>query len=491
MTVSVRVSPEVGIQTHAKKRLMPPPWAGCAVVMFIAFVFGGGTYQRSWPDAVVQVASLPLLIWAIPQVRLRWSNERVRGALLLAGAVVALPLMQLVPLPPVLWTLIPARDFVAAGFTEVLDGLPWFPISLSPAETWRSALSLLPPIAIFLSVIGLDRSARRTLTLLFIGFVFLSVVVGLAQAAQGPSGPFRFYGESTAAEGFFLNRNHFAAFLYAAVPFTAAWIVGLVADRRPHILVAAMLCLLVFASLLLGLGIARSRVGLMLAVLAALSSFALARTSRGGLPKVKARKYLFAGAFVGALLVFQFAALGLLQRLEADPLADARWTINSVTFPAAVDFLPFGSGFGTFDSIYMMYESSDLLTPSYVNNAHNDYAELLLEAGLPAAVVVALFFWCFLLNAFRAWRKPEGHVRAVDVALSRAATISIVLLVIHSAFDYPLRAAAISTLFAFACALILPAAPAASNEAPEGDTGGEAPRRRRRRASKVRSARYV
>ena len=87
LALLLSVGHQVGLSSVAK-RLLPPPWAACAVVMSIAFAFGGGTYQRSWPDAVVQIASLPLLVWAIPQVRLRWSNEWVRGALLLAGAVV-------------------------------------------------------------------------------------------------------------------------------------------------------------------------------------------------------------------------------------------------------------------------------------------------------------------------------------------------------------------------------------------------------------------
>lgn len=423
----------------------------------MAIIFGGSTYQRTWPDAVVQIASLAPLVAALWQIAPIWSNPRIRAALLLCAAVVAFPLLQLVPMPPVLWTTLPGRGPIEAAFREANIELPWFPISLSPAETWRSALALLPPVAIFLSVLTLDRRSRRALTLLLICVGFFSVLVGLAQVSGGADGPFRFYGPATTAVGFFINRNHYAALLYTIIPFTAAWIVGLAADRRPQMLVGIGLCLLVFASLMLGLGMAQSRAGLTLAILAALASFALARARPGKPNETWARKLIFAGGFIGLLLVVQFAAIGVLQRLEADPLDDERWTYTVVTMRAARDFFPFGSGLGTFDSVYKAYEEDEMLSDSYLNNAHNDFAELFLEGGVLSAVLLAVFSGLFLTTAARNWRKSvDPRSRVLDVALLRAGSIAIVLLLLHSAVDYPLRSAALSTIFAFSCALMLP-----------------------------------
>lgn len=433
-----------------------PAWSICAALLLIAVVFGGGTYQRSWPDAVVQLASLPVLGLASWLIAPRWSETRIRTALLVAGAFLAWPLLQLLPLPPSVWTMLPGREMIEAGFRGAKIELPWFPISLSPAETWRSALSLLPPLAIFLSALSLGRRARRALTICLISVGFLSVVLGLAQIAGGREGPFRLYGEGAAAVGFFINRNHYAALLYAIIPFTAAWAVGLAADRRPETFIGIILCLLVFVSLLLGLGMAQSRAGFTLAFLAAAGSLALAWHA-GALSAARGRWFILAATLVAIVLVVQFASVGIMQRLESDPLADDRWTFTAVTLRAALDFLPFGSGFGTFDSIFKMYESVDMLAPSYVNNAHNDFAEAFLEGGLGSAALLAAFLGWFFIIAAEIWRTPRrSRVSALDISLARAGSLTIALLLLHSAFDYPLRSAALASILAFSCALMLP-----------------------------------
>jgi hypothetical protein len=108
---------------------------------------------------------------------------------------------------------------------EILgDKLSWMPISLSPNQTWLSALSLIPPLAIFLATLLLPYRERRWLSLVFLAVGVLSVFVGLIQVAQGPESPLRFfaYTNLTEAVGFFANRNHFAALLYALIMFAAA-----------------------------------------------------------------------------------------------------------------------------------------------------------------------------------------------------------------------------------------------------------------------------
>jgi hypothetical protein len=426
--------------------------ATSATLMVIAIIFGGGTYQRGWPNAVVQLASLPLLAIAVWQIPLRAPSIHVRLALLLMIAIVALPLFQLVPLPPNLWTALPGREPFAAGFREANIDLPWLPISLSPSETWRSALSLLPPVAVFLAALNLDWNARRAVTILLILAGFLSVVVGLAQVAGGPSSPLRLYGVNSAAVGFFINENHFAALLYTMIPFAAAWAIGLATDRRPEILVGILLCLLVIASLLLGLGIAQSRAGLVIAIFAGLASIALTRIRTGASPGVRAHRLILLAVFVGVLLILQFASVGILSQLEKDPLR------------AALDYFPFGSGFGTFDSVYHMYETASMLDPTYVNNAHNDFAEAFLEGGLIFVAILLAFLGWFLLVALRIWQAPSNaRSSALDISLARAANINVILLLLHSGFDYPLRAAALSSIFAFSCALLLPPLRSASH----------------------------
>ncbi|MFI2901517.1 O-antigen ligase family protein, partial [Klebsiella aerogenes] len=67
-------------------------------------------------------------------------------------------------------------------------------------------------------------------------------------------------------------------------------------------------------------------------------------------------------------------------------------------------YFPAGSGFGGFDTIFRVHEPYALLKPTYFNHAHNDWLEILLDGGLPAALllVVALGWW--LRASIRVWR---------------------------------------------------------------------------------------
>ena len=72
-------------------------------------------------------------------------------------------------------------------------------------------------------------------------------------------------------------------------------------------------------------------------------------------------------------------------------------------------------------------------------------------------IAVGFLAW-FAVSSFRLWSsgQPEGPV--LDLALAQAASIVIGLLLLHSAADYPLRTAALSVLFAIACAYLIPRA---------------------------------
>ena len=151
----------------------------------------------------------------------------MRVPLFFCVAVVAIPLVQLIPLPPWLWTALPGRGPSAETFEILGQKTPWMPISVVPHETWLSALSLIPPLAIFLATLLLPYRERRWLSLVFLAVGVVSVFMGMIQVAQGPESPLRFFEitNETEAVGFFANRNHFAALLYALTLFAAAWTV--------------------------------------------------------------------------------------------------------------------------------------------------------------------------------------------------------------------------------------------------------------------------
>jgi hypothetical protein len=63
------------------------------------------------------------------------------------------------------------------------------------------------------------------------------------------------------------------------------------------------------------------------------------------------------------------------------------------------------------------------------------------------------------------WRRIQHGDSVLDITLSRAGSIAIVLLLLHSVVDYPLRSPALMILFALSCAYMVPlAGPARSRE---------------------------
>lgn len=442
-----------------------------ALVVLASLVLGGGSRQGFAGDAALQLIAIPLLI----AVFYRWltdpreKKQSGSGPFVAAALICGLPLLQLVPLPPDIWTKLPGRAVIVENFGLTGQPLPWLPLSVSPSTTWLSVLSLLPPIALFLGVSRIPLERRRALSLLFLAGGVVSVFLGLLQVAQGPASALRFYAVTNPSEpvGFFANRNHFAALLYSLIVIAFVWAAKLLADsgiRKAAPMIQAAMALLAITVFLAGELMARSRMGLGLTILALLFCWPLARGFRnqGADPPQKATaiKLLLAAGVVGVLLLTQFLLYRVAERFAFDPLADQRVQFARNTWAAAKSFMPFGSGTGTFVQAYGLFDKpEDLLANSFANRAHNDALELLLESGAAGLALAILFGFWFLRRSIAVWRSPSklGYVEPIDAGLARAGSVVITLLLLHSMADYPLRTAAMMAVFSFAAGLLVPA----------------------------------
>jgi O-antigen ligase len=307
-------------------------------------------------------------------------------------------------------------------------------------------------------MLSLEQRSRRVLILLLFVIVFASVVLDLLQTMDGDGSPLRFYAITNRdrAVGFFANANHNAAFLYSAIPFAVAWAIGLVLDRRRNRAIGLASLALLLLMIIIGVTVTRSRAGMVLLVVASFSGVLLAwRYSRGRSGR-RLLGFAIAASVVVLLVAFQFGFVGFTQRFEQSGIEEIRWPVAQVTSQAAIANLPFGTGFGTFVPVYDQFAPRTLLGYSYVNHAHDDWLELWLTGGAPAIVLAVCFLAWFATSTFRLWgsSQPEGPV--LDLALAQAASIVIVLLLLHSVLDFPLRIPAVLVLFAMACAFLLP-----------------------------------
>ena len=419
-----------------------------AFTLLIALTVGGATRQGLGSDAIPELVSLPLLAMALPRA---WpSLKRSRSALALAIGVVALPCLQLIPLPFWLWSLLPGRQSIVDILATAGAPPSWRPISLIPGATERALLSLLPGLAIFLSVLSLDRTARRLLLLLAAAIGVLSALIAMLQVLGGLDSGLYFFSFTNVGRGvgFFANANHFAAFEYVLLPIAAAALTEIHIRSLAYSLAVFGL---VVPALLFGLALSGSRSAIILGAVSILATMPLVlgpEIARWG-----HRRTLWLVAFLALALIPLMGGLGLMaiftRFATQDVAEDARWIIAGETWRAILTFAPFGAGVGTFPRVYPLHESAAALIPELVNRAHDDLLETLFEGGLGSlALLLAFLGWFFLTMR----RILFGDLESVG-RQARAGVIAIALLLVHSLWDYPLRTIALESLFALCVAL--------------------------------------
>lgn len=432
------------------------------ILLSASLALGGATGQGFWSDAIVQLTSLLMLVLVALLAPRRLLSEAGAWPLCIAVVIVGVPLAQLAPLPPSIWSVLPGRPIIYESFRQAAIEPPWLPLSLSPEKTLRSCLALAPPIAIFVAATLFGPAARRAMAATVLAFVGLNILLGVAQVAGGPSSALRFYSITNIdrAVGFFANRNHYSALLYGAAPIFGAWGIWRARNGGDGPLNSVFLWGTLYVLLMFGLMSAGSRAGMLLAILAGLGIVALARKESKGFDTfapmfalvrnapVVLRTALIAAAsgavlFGGAAWVYKNSAkLGL---------HDARIDIFHTAWSAAIAYAPVGAGFGAFAAVYQMFEDPRLLSTEFINRAHSDWLELWLEGGVSSVATGSGFFLWFVVAAGRVWREAEGNAADFDPILARASTIVIALLAIHSLVDYPLRTTAMACVLALAC----------------------------------------
>ena len=436
------------------------PLAGFLLV-FAPLILGG---NRPLPLLILEVAGvagLATLAWqGTALARLR----SLPTTLLLGAALLVLvPLLQLVPLPAGLWALLPGH----APYVEALQFASDFasdamrPASIHPRATEYSWLVLIPCLAAFVLALGLTRPGVRKLVMLFVAVAACESLLGILQLGAAAGSPLFFentHGVGGISTGTYVNRNHFAALMAMALPSALVlWHLEtrasrsrngeemlprtLHADRRLAMRIALSLPVLF---ILVAMLFSASRGGIGSGLLAfSLASLALITRSnspfsRGGFGMIGVGAIVFA-AYIGLTPV--------LERFAPDNLSlgyQGRAQLAAASVRAGMDFLPFGSGLGTFADVFRRYQLDVL--PGVVEYAHNDYAQLFLELGVAGVAVVALLGAAYAMRWMElagAWRERSlGH-------LQMAAGLGMLAMIVHGMVDFNFHIPANAVYFSF------------------------------------------
>jgi len=439
-------------RTLNSSTIYSPFYIATMTLMLLAIVVGGASRENIIQVSLLNLAGLALMPWSAFRFYSMVEPNVSRLPVIVLGLIVSIGLVQLIPLPPAIWSSFGGRQLAVEVYEAANVALPWRPISLTPELTLRSILSLAAPASIFLSVATFSTDQRRHALMAVLGVAVLGLFLGALQIAGGTQSAAYLYRNTNAGSlvGFFSNRNHQASFLLCLLPLFS----GLVATSRlsqERKTASLILCLGVFLGVTVSLLAIRSRAGALLLGPSVL--FSLAVLSRSGmLGRIRRVGWVIAGVIVLILLIpTQIGIAALLERFDTDIASDLRFVIAPDIWQASLTHFPIGSGLGSFDAIYRSVERTEIMRNTFVNHAHNDYLEVFLELGAASVVVLAAFLFWWLRATYVVWR--ARHRR--DIVLGQAASVAIGILILHSGLDYPLRTVALSCLFAFSCALLV------------------------------------
>ncbi|MEG3123102.1 O-antigen ligase family protein [Sphingomonas sp. GB1N7] len=418
--------------------------------LLACLLLGGASAAGFIANLTLQLIALPLIGWSLWHLIQSGVAPQVRTALALGGALVAIALFQLIPLPPAMWTLLPGREAIAKGYGLIGVPLPWLPLTLAPDRALASLLWLLPAFATFLGIVAIGAFRARSIAAVIVLVTLTSIVIGALQVVDGTESAY-FYEITNfgLAVGFFANSNHNATLLLVCIPFLAALQTSVLSRGTKSRSASAirLLTVAMYILIFVGLLLNSSLAGIGLSVPVALSTWLVFGKQRPAL-----RKPLAIVTIVATIATIVTIAVGpfgnnLFGQQNANVEA-SRQTSFALTWQAAREFFPVGSGIGSFQSVYHMHEQLPSVTSTFMNHAHSDWLELLLETGLPGMVLAVAFLVWAAARARAIWKAESRDYFA------QAAIIAIIAIALHSLVDYPLRTAALSAVF-FACVALI------------------------------------
>jgi O-antigen ligase len=248
--------------------------------------------------------------------------------------------------------------------------------------------------------------------------------------------------------GPYVNRNHYAGLMEMLTPFPLVLAATRMTDGNRKIAVAGIAALMAASIFLSG-----SRGGMVafVAQMIVLGVLLIRKRDSGW------KQPLMLGGFLAVVIVFLVWMGGNeLTRRLASIHSEAREEISGgVRVSIDRDCLRMlirrpllGWGLGTFPIVYPEFRS--FYTTFFVNQAHNDYLQLLVETGV-AGFSIAV--WFLVLVFRRAARKLKNWTENASGTMTVAALLGCIGILVHSLLDFNLQIPANAALFYVLCAL--------------------------------------
>lgn len=456
------------ITVRSTKGLPLEFWVAASPMILVVLIFLLGGGSRPDIESLVFLRPLAAVALVLALFTLRSGDitqHRFIGAMTLA--IVLLSLVHVLPIPADLFYSLPGREIVEQIDRTLGSAVEYRSLAMSPAGAWNALWSLLVPLSVLACIWRLPFEGLSRLATIILAIAGLSAVIGVLQVVGPSEGPLYFYAVTNGTDpvGLFANRNHQALLLACSFP-VAGYAASLLGDddtdrRRTWLaLYAGIVALNLFV--LLGTG---SRAGVVLGALGLLAMVLIYREapaprvsrSRARRPSrlqtlANSRKVRWAAGILalGALVAVFAGSLSLQRYSDPGQIEELRMRAWPVIAGMVSTYWPWGSGIGSFDAVYKIGEPDALLSPFYLNHAHNDWLEVALTTGLPGIILMAAAVVAWAVATLRLVASKRRNRGGRRYRLGLAGSAIIALAGMASIVDYPLRTPSLAVLVVIA-----------------------------------------
>lgn len=414
------------------------PWAGAALalaVLLLALVWLAGRIRGKYPQPALLEPARPMLWCGLLWLGYVW--------------------LQLLPLPfEVLKLLSPqAAHWRLAAAAPATPGFA--PLTLDTYATLEAACKSTAYVVFFVLTLILLQGRDR------VRFAAYALIAsGVLQALYGTL--IRLQSAAQLASGTFVNQNHYAAYLVMCLSVGIGVLIATLSGAKHQswgrllrnllqwIITPKMALRLGLVVMVIALVLTRSRMGN--------SSFFISLLVTGGIGLLLAKRATKSMVILLVSLVAidlfivgsYFGTQRVVERLtQTSAQTEDRGAVAGYVLHMWRDYPVFGSGLGSFPSVFPRYSAEGTLTA--YTHAHNDYLEFGAETGVIGLSLLGLMVLMSFAAALRAhFLRRDPLMRG----LSFAAMMGILALMIHSSVDFnlqiPANALTLMLLLAFA-----------------------------------------
>ncbi len=399
----------------------------CSMIVWTTLIYG--TVHQPIIALFYIVIALILLLWIV--------DAFISGFFRFNKNFLQIPLIA-----AIIYGIIQIIPFGSAAEIGGLSGISRT-ISVAPYLTRLTVVHFVALSLFFAAFLAFTDSFKRLKTIVWLItiFGFLYAFFAIVQSFLSPAKIYGIYeAPSLTPFGSFVNRHNFAALMEMtiAVPLGLIFVGAVEKDKK--LLFITAIGLMGIALLLSG-----SRGGLV-ALLAEVFLLVIVTTksrSKSNLLIKAVLALLLIGIIVfGAVLIGGESSLTRIAETAASGnITTDRTHIWAVTLDVIKANLPFGAGLGAFGVAFTPFDDSSGL--SRVEQAHNDYLEVLANAGIVGLIIGISFLALFFRTALANIKIENLYKRGVAVG----AFAGCFAILVHSLFDFVLHITAISLMF--------------------------------------------